>query len=71
MVKHGNTFCTVAQFADVAKAIGEYAFRTSQLPLSLSLEVTLAWSNPCYSWASLSQRADRVHINHSPARLTP
>jgi len=39
LVKHGNTFCTVATFDDVAKAIGEHAFRTSDLPLSLSLEM--------------------------------
>ena len=39
MVTHGHTFCTVEQFNEVAKAISECAFVTSELPVILSLEM--------------------------------
>jgi len=39
IVTHGHTFCTVEQFEEVAKAIGECAFVTSDLPVVLSLEM--------------------------------
>eukprot|EP00966_Prymnesium_polylepis_P311204 7189773-Prymnesium_polylepis.1 len=35
----GHTFCTVVSFDDVARAVAECAFVTSQLPLILSLEM--------------------------------
>ena len=38
-VTHGHTFCTVEQFSEVAKAISECAFVTSELPVILSLEM--------------------------------
>ena len=36
----GHTFCTIETFANVAQAVQEYAFSTSELPVILSLEVT-------------------------------
>jgi len=39
IVTHGHTLCTVEQFEEVAKAIGECAFVTSDLPVVLSLEM--------------------------------
>ena len=39
VVTHGFTFCTVIEFDSVAKAIAECAFVTSELPVSLSLEM--------------------------------
>lgn len=38
-VTHGHTFCTVEQFDEVAKAVAECAFVTSELPVILSLEM--------------------------------
>ena len=35
----GHTFVTVEKFDEVAKAVGEYAFVTSKLPVILSLEM--------------------------------
>ena len=35
----GHTFCTVTQFEEVALAIGESAFITTELPVVLSLEM--------------------------------
>jgi len=37
-VTHGHTLCTVEQFDNVAKAVGECAFTVSDLPVILSLE---------------------------------
>ena len=39
----GGTFCTTVSLEDVARAIGEYAFVSSELPVVLSLEVTLGF----------------------------
>ncbi|KAL1507309.1 hypothetical protein AB1Y20_008155 [Prymnesium parvum] len=39
VVTHGNTFCTKVSFQDVAFAIGECAFVSSQLPIIISLEM--------------------------------
>ena len=39
IVWHGHTFCTKETFDAVAKAIGECAFVTSELPVILSLEM--------------------------------
>ncbi|KAL1527507.1 hypothetical protein AB1Y20_008897 [Prymnesium parvum] len=39
VVTHGGTFCTVEQFDEVARAIAECAFVTSELPVMLSLEM--------------------------------
>jgi len=39
IVTHGHTFCTVEKFEEVAKAIGECAFITSDLPVILSMEM--------------------------------
>ena len=39
MVTHGHTLCTVEQFNEVAKAIAECAFITSELPVIVSLEM--------------------------------
>ena len=39
IVTHGHTFCTIEQFNEVAKAISECAFVTSELPVILSLEM--------------------------------
>ena len=39
MVKHGNTLTTVVSFDDVAKAVAELAFSTTEWPVLLSLEV--------------------------------
>jgi len=38
-VKHGHTLTTVEQFDEVARAIGECAFTSSELPVVLSLEM--------------------------------
>ena len=38
-ITHGHTFCTKEDFGAVAKAIGECAFVTSELPVILSLEM--------------------------------
>jgi len=38
-VTHGHTFCTIENFDAVAEAVAECAFATSQLPVSLSLEM--------------------------------
>ena len=37
----GNTFCTIEQFDTVVRAIAEFAFVISELPVVLSMEVTL------------------------------
>ncbi|KAL1507854.1 hypothetical protein AB1Y20_007462 [Prymnesium parvum] len=39
IVTHGHTLCTVEKFEDVARAIAECAFLTSDLPVILSLEM--------------------------------
>jgi len=39
IVTHGHTFCTNETFDAVAKAIGEFAFVTTELPVALSLEM--------------------------------
>ncbi|KAL1499340.1 hypothetical protein AB1Y20_011547 [Prymnesium parvum] len=39
IVTHGNTLCTIEQFDEVARAIGECAFAASELPVILSLEM--------------------------------
>jgi len=39
IVTHGGTFCTAEQFSEVARAIAECAFVTSELPVILSLEM--------------------------------
>jgi hypothetical protein len=36
----GNTLCTEEQFDNVVRAIAEFAFVISELPVVLSLEVT-------------------------------
>jgi|EP00966_Prymnesium_polylepis_P209707 hypothetical protein len=41
----GHTFCTRVLFDDVAAAIGECAFVTTELPIILSLEVGFENSN--------------------------
>jgi len=38
-VTHGHTFCTIEKFDAVARAIGECAFITAELPVVLSLEM--------------------------------
>jgi len=38
-VTHGHTFCTVDSFNDVAAGIAETAFKTSDLPVILSMEM--------------------------------
>ena len=40
IVTHGHTFCTIEEFDQVAKAIGECAFVTYRTPVVLSLEVS-------------------------------
>jgi|EP00966_Prymnesium_polylepis_P328680 hypothetical protein len=37
-LQSGHTFCTVAAFEDVAIAVADCAFETSELPVMLSLE---------------------------------
>eukprot|EP00966_Prymnesium_polylepis_P180355 4176484-Prymnesium_polylepis.1 len=44
IVTHGHTFCTIEKFSEVAKAIGQCAFATSEMPVLLSLEVSDAWT---------------------------
>jgi len=39
IVTHGHTLCTTERFEEVSKAVGECAFVTSLLPVSLSLEM--------------------------------
>ena len=39
VVTHGHTFCTVEAFREVAKALSECAFITSELPVVLSMEM--------------------------------
>ena len=39
IVTHGHTFCTKETFDAVARAVGECAFVTSELPVILSLEM--------------------------------
>jgi len=39
IVWHGNSFCTVEQFEEVASAVGDCAFVTTDLPVILSLEM--------------------------------
>jgi len=39
VVTHGHTFCTVEAFQEVAKALSECAFVTSELPVVLSMEM--------------------------------
>jgi len=39
IVTHGHTFCTSISFEEVAKAVNECAFVTSNLPVILSLEM--------------------------------
>eukprot|EP00966_Prymnesium_polylepis_P097682 2262374-Prymnesium_polylepis.3 len=45
-VKHGHTLTTVEQFDEVARAIGECAFTSSELPVVLSLEVLAHGAKP-------------------------
>jgi len=39
IVTHGHTFCTVELFENVAKAVAQCAFATSDMPVMLSLEM--------------------------------
>ena len=38
-ITHGNTLCSIVTFKSVVEAIAEHAFTTSELPVSLSLEM--------------------------------
>eukprot|EP00966_Prymnesium_polylepis_P320889 7377240-Prymnesium_polylepis.1 len=42
----GHTFCTVETFEEVAKAVNECGFLTSEMPVILSLEVRRGRANP-------------------------
>eukprot|EP00966_Prymnesium_polylepis_P099572 2306088-Prymnesium_polylepis.1 len=60
-----HTFCTSETFGNVAKAVEECAFVTSELPLILSLEVTPQSPNPRNSrLACLRTPRRKSHLPH-------
>jgi hypothetical protein len=62
IVTHGNTFCSIELFEEVARGIQECAFVTSELPVVLSMEVTRCVSNKRRHGAAPVSRS-------SPARI--